>query len=62
MLKDMRLTGQFANLIPGLRAFDQQKIDLHQQLIGFVTEVLSGPKPGVDYGKISAEIPNKGDA
>ena len=57
MLKDMRLTEQFADLIPGLIAFDKHKIDLHQQMIDVVTEILSGPKPGVDYGKVAAQMP-----
>ena len=57
MLKNMSLRGQFVNLIPDLIAFDKQKIDLHQRMIDILTEILSGPKPGVDYGKIAAQMP-----
>lgn len=57
MLKPMRLTGQFKDLIPGLIVFDQQKIDLHERMINVTTEFLGAPKPGVDYGKLLAEIP-----
>lgn len=42
MLQGMRLTGMFADLIPGMIVFDEHKIDLHQQLISLITEVLSG--------------------
>jgi hypothetical protein len=57
MLHGMRLTGQFAELIPGIVALGKQKIDLHQQFIDLVTAILGGPKPGVDYGKVVAQIP-----
>jgi hypothetical protein len=57
MLKTMHLTGEFADLTPDLIAFDGQKIELHEQMINLVTNFLSGPKPGVDYGKLTAGMP-----
>lgn len=35
----------------------QQKIDLHNMLIEIATKMLSGPEPGVNYGKLAATMP-----
>ena len=35
----------------------KQKIELHQGLIDIASQFSAGPKPGVDYGKLSAEMP-----
>ncbi len=57
MLKTMRLKPPFDDLIPNLTGFYQHKIELHQKMIDISTAFLSGPKPGVDYGKMAAELP-----
>jgi hypothetical protein len=57
MLRGMRLNPPFDDLIPNLAAFYQRKITLHQRLIDISSTFLSGPKPGVDYGKLAAEMP-----
>jgi hypothetical protein len=57
MLKDMRLKPPFDGLIPDITGFYEQKIALHQRLIDISGSFLAGPKPGVDYGKLAAEIP-----
>lgn len=57
MLKTMRLDPPFDTLIPNMIDFDQQKIDLHQRMIDIASAFLAGPKPGVDYGAMAAEMP-----
>jgi hypothetical protein len=57
MLNGMHLNDPFDFLIPDITAFYEQKIELHQRLIDIGTAFLSGPKPGVDYGRLAAEMP-----
>lgn len=57
MLKSMRLTEKFASVVPSIITCDEQKVDLYQKIIDLVTEILGDPKPGIDYGKIVAEMP-----
>jgi len=57
ILKDMRLQAPFDDLIPNITAFYEQKIALHQNLIDIGSTFIAGPQPGVDYGKLAAEIP-----
>lgn len=56
-LKSMHLNPPFDNIIPTIIEWDEHKIDLYQKIIDISTIFLSGPKPGVDYGKLSAEMP-----
>jgi hypothetical protein len=56
MLKDMHLNSPFEELIPSIILFDQHRISAYQRIIDISTAFLSGPKPGVDYGKLSAEM------
>src|ERR1700686_2730022 len=57
MLRDMRLNPPFDDLIPNITGFYEQKIRLHQRLIDIASAFLVGPQPGVDYGKLQAEMP-----
>jgi hypothetical protein len=57
MLKDMHLNHPFDQLLPNLTGFYEYKIAFHQGLIDIFSAVLAGPKPGVDYGKLAAEMP-----
>jgi hypothetical protein len=61
MLSGMHLNPPFDTLVPSIIAFYRQKIALHQYLIDistvFVSSMTSGPKPDVDYGKMTAEVP-----
>jgi hypothetical protein len=57
MLSNMHLKEPFDSLIPTITAFYEQKIELHQRLIDIGSAFLAGPKPGVDYGKLAAEMP-----
>lgn len=52
----MRLNSPYDDLIPNLTAFYQRKIILHQRLIDIGSVFLAGPKPGVDYGKLAANM------
>jgi hypothetical protein len=57
MLQGMRLNPPFDTLIPNLVGFYTHKIALHQRLIDVSSAFTEGPKPGVDYGKLSTELP-----
>ncbi|HEY2498442.1 MAG TPA: hypothetical protein VGK24_15370 [Candidatus Angelobacter sp.] len=57
MLKSMRLKAPFDELIPNVTTFYEHKIALHQRLIDISSAFLAGPKPGVDYGALGAEVP-----
>jgi hypothetical protein len=57
MLKGMRLDSPFETLVPNIIEFYQQKIVLHQTMIDISSSVLDGPKPTVDYGKMTSEMP-----
>jgi hypothetical protein len=56
-LKPMRLNPPFEELIADLTAFYQHKIALHQRMIEISSTFIGGEKPGVDYGKLAAEMP-----
>ena len=57
MLKGMRLNPPFETVIANLTAFYAHKIELYQRLSEIGSAFLSGPQPGVDYGKLAAEMP-----
>lgn len=56
-LKGMNLDKPFDTLLPTTIDFYGKKHELHDDLIKIATNLLSGPKPGVDYGKMSAIMP-----
>lgn len=56
MLKDMNLKAPYNFLIPDITAFYEQKIALWQRMVEIGSAFMS-PKPGVDYGKLTAELP-----
>jgi hypothetical protein len=57
MLKTIILKAPVDDLIPNLIELYEQKIALYQQLSGACSELLVGPQPNVDYGKVAAEAP-----
>lgn len=57
MLKGMRLASPYDFLIPSLVSSYEQQIKLHQSLMDISTKLLSGPKPGIDYGAMAAKVP-----
>jgi len=44
-------------LIEGIAGFYEQKIELWQRMADLGTAFMGGPKPGVDYDKLAAEMP-----
>lgn len=57
MMESMHLGRQSDSIPQTIIAFDKQKIEIHDRLVAISTEFISGPKPGVDYGKLYAEVP-----
>ncbi len=57
MLNGMRLDAPFDNLIPDITAFYEHKIVLWQRMVDISGDFIGGPKPGVDYDKLAAEMP-----
>jgi hypothetical protein len=57
MLKGMQLATPYETLIPDLVALYQRQIDLYQRLNEISAKFLAGPKPGVDYSSLAAEVP-----
>ena len=58
-LKNVRVTSQYAEASDApeaIVAFYEQKRDLFRQMSGVCTAVASGPKPGVDYQALPAQI------
>ncbi len=56
-LKKMKLNEPFDTLLPTTIDSYKKKYDLHDSVIKIATEFLSGSKPGVDYGKMTAMMP-----
>lgn len=57
MLKGMRLNAPFDFLIPNITAFYERKIVLWRRMRKISSDFLGGPKDGVDYSKLAAEVP-----
>ena len=57
VLKEMILKSPFDDLTRTLAEFYAQKIALYQRMIDISTAFIGGPKPGVDYDKMAAEMP-----
>jgi hypothetical protein len=57
MLNGMRLHAPFHELIPNITAFYERKIVLWRRLHEISSAFIGGPRDGVDYGKLAAEMP-----
>jgi hypothetical protein len=61
MLTRMQLNPPFDVLPPNLSAFNERKIELYRKMSAaceaFMSGMSGGPKPGVDYDAIGAEMP-----
>jgi hypothetical protein len=57
MLKGMRLNPPFDELIPNLTGFYERKIVLWRRLGEISSAFIGGPRDGVDYSKLAAEMP-----
>ncbi len=57
MLKGMRLNTPSDSLIPNVTAFYERKIALWRRMREISSAFIGGPKEGVDYSKLAAEMP-----
>lgn len=57
MLRDMHLKPPFEDLISNITLAYQDKINIWKRMAEIGTAFAAGPKEGVDYGKLSAELP-----
>ena len=57
MLRGMRLKAPHDQLIPNITAFYESKILLWKRMAEIGRAFIGGPKPGVDYSKLAAEMP-----
>src|SRR5437764_12000876 len=57
MLEGIRLRPPFADLIPSITTFYRRRIDLWKKMADISALFVAGRKPGVDYGKLGAEVP-----
>lgn len=56
-LKSMHLNPPFNDIIPTIITWYERKIALYQEIIDLNSILLAGPRPGVDYGKLAAVMP-----
>jgi hypothetical protein len=57
MLQNIKLDAPCKSFADGLRDVNELRWSKHAELVAAAQELISGPKPGVDYGKISARVP-----
>jgi hypothetical protein len=57
MLRGMRLNSPFNDLIPDITTFEEHKIEHWRRMSEIGGEFMGGPKKGVDYTKLAAEMP-----
>src|SRR6266436_8462757 len=57
MLREMRLKAPHDQLIPIITGFYERKIGLWKRMAQIGSAFMGGPKPGVDYSKLGAEMP-----
>jgi hypothetical protein len=56
-LSAMHLNSPFEGLPDSITAFHKQKIEILNQMAQVARVMMSGPKPGIDYGAIAAQMP-----
>jgi hypothetical protein len=57
MLREMRLKAPHDQLIPIITGFYERKIGLWKRMAEIGSAFIGGPRPGVDYSKLGAEMP-----
>lgn len=57
MLRGMRLYAPFDELLPNIATFYERKIALWRRMRDIASAFIGGPKKGVDYSKLGAEMP-----
>jgi hypothetical protein len=58
MMRQMRLSGEFVDVPGKIADFYAIKKAIYGRMRAIATEMMSGPKPGVDYGALAAEMPS----
>ena len=56
-LQQMRLDKPFDTLIPTLITWQERKKAFYDEMVTTAKTFMEGPKPGVDYGKLAAHMP-----
>ena len=56
-LRHMQLEEPFDTLIPTLISWQERKRDFYDEMVTTAKTFIEGPKPGVDYSKLSAHMP-----
>lgn len=56
-LKQVKLAKPLDDLPSTIVGFDQQKLDQYNHMMDICSSMMAGPKPGVDYGALAAEMP-----
>jgi len=56
-LNEMRLLPPTENVPAQFAQLLQQKAELHEAMVDIAEKMMSGPQPGVDYGKLVATAP-----
>jgi hypothetical protein len=57
MLKGMNLKSPFEDLIPNIITFYERKMELWKRMTDIGSAFIGGPKQGVDYSQLGAEMP-----
>jgi hypothetical protein len=57
MMRGMKLNPPFEELPSNIGEFNQRRIELYNRMGEGCAAILAGPKPNIDYGAISAEMP-----
>ncbi|MGY3589024.1 hypothetical protein ACVIGB_002021 [Bradyrhizobium sp. USDA 4341] len=57
VIQGIELAAPCKSFADGLRDVNQLRWSKHAELVDAAKELLSGPKPGVDYGTITARVP-----
>lgn len=57
-LKGMKVLDKgYETLLPSVVQLYEKKIELHDSIIDIASQLVAGPKPGVDYTKLAATMP-----
>lgn len=56
-MRDFKLRAPFDKLVSNIVGFYDYKLKIFRELSGACSTLLAGPKPGVDYGALTANVP-----
>ena len=57
MMQNLKLRAPFDKLVSNIVGFYDYKLKIFRELSGGCSTLLEGPKPGVDYGALTANVP-----